>query len=148
MQDHILFINPLFWVSFNDLLWSDIKIQSCLNSLVWFSSSTHLKAATCMLLTSSGAMLFIYSLQRCWTRGQPLCSRRAVVCVLAASVWRSRILSAYLQRAQPYVNYKAEHHTRRCYTKASLISKHGTWITSIFLSNLFTTQRTRLRSVG
>lgn len=39
-------------------------------------------------------------------------------------------------------------HTRWCYTKAPLISKHGTWITSISLSNLFTAQRGRLRSVG
>lgn len=70
--------------------------------------------------------------------------RPAIVFSESACVfWQclSWVLPAYLQRAQPYVNYKAVHHTRLCYTKDPLISKHGTWITSIFPSNLFTTQR-------
>ncbi len=56
------------------------------------------------------------------------CILRERLCVLAVPVW---VLPAYLQRAQPYVNYKAVHHTRPSYTKEPLISKHGTWITSI-----------------
>lgn len=66
------------------------------------------------------------------------CILRERLCVLAVPVW---VLPAYLQRAQPYVNYKAVHHTRLSYTKDPLISKHGTWITSIFPSNLFTALR-------
>ncbi len=66
------------------------------------------------------------------------CILRERLCVLAVPVW---VLPAYLQRAQPYVNYKAVHHTRLSYTKEPLISKHGTWITSIFPSNLFTALR-------
>lgn len=66
------------------------------------------------------------------------CILRERLCVLAVPVW---VLPAYLQRAQPYVNYKAVHHTRLSYTIDPLISKHGTWITSIFPFNLFTALR-------
>lgn len=105
--------------------------------LCYAYSDSEYHSPTCLLQTSSGATLFIYSLQRCWTRGQPLYSQRALVCFGSACLNPPCIFtkSTAICKLQSSASHTPELHKRPSHFQTwDLDYKH-------FPSNLFTALR-------